>query len=379
MRNNYDYQIVAIGDVFLQTKSGEHNPFTLEIEEFLKKQRHVLVNLETVLADDGVPHQKAINLKNDRHMSLYMKEVGITLANVSNNHALDFGAQGLASTVDAINNAGIDIIGLTINGEQKACILNIDNSIQVGALAYTVGKKDVGNIGIAQLNEKQIIRDIKSLKLNNVDKIMVSLHWGEEYVLYPSPEQQRLARSLIDNGVDVIIGHHPHVLQGIEEYKNGIIFYSLGNFNFGGVGYLSNNRPNSKWGMIVLLNFTKNTNLKYSIIPIKIDNDYRPSFARKNDKDIILNHIREISAPLIPKIHTLFWFREASVTHFSNHLPSYFKRIKRHGYRHLLLMIRWLLKPKTILYYIGLCLLAIKKAANFILLKTNKGNSKLKL
>lgn len=161
--------------------------------------------------------------------------------------------------------------------------------------------------------------------------------------LYPSPEQQNLARLLIDKGADLVIGHHPHVVQGIEEYKNKLIIYSLGNCNFG-VDHTKNYKG-VDIGLIISIEFLKEEIKNYEIIPIKIDSNYVPYLLKGNEKSEVLDFIKKISVPLQDKITPKFWYEKASVIYLSSQIESYFIRIKRYGLKHLYLFIRWLLTP----------------------------------
>jgi len=127
----------------------------------------------------------------------------------------------------------IQYIGVGHSKEQAArpAIIRQGN-IQIGFLGfYGPDTVLVPDCYIAPIDEDLILHQIAGLR-DEVDFIVVSLHWDVENVFYPSPAQQRLARNLIDHGVSIILGHHPHVLQGIERYQDGLILYSLGNFNF---------------------------------------------------------------------------------------------------------------------------------------------------
>jgi len=108
------------------------------------------------------------------------------------------------------------------------------NDVRLGFLGYCKKGEYTATdstSGAALFDEEIIKEDIRSIK-NKVDFVVLSLHWGIELSEYPSPEQVEMAHRLVDAGAEVIIGHHPHVLQGIERYKRGLIFYSLGNFIF---------------------------------------------------------------------------------------------------------------------------------------------------
>ncbi len=148
---------------------------------------------------------------------------GFTQLSLANNHSFDFGAAGYQNTFKSISDYTIKAFGhpSAINSDS---VTYIDN-----------GNKTVAIIGLSNLytaiNKKSWDEIFKEAESKS-DIQIVYIHWGEEYELIHSVSQEKLAKELIDSGVDIIVGHHPHVVQGIQKYNNGIIFYSLGNFLF---------------------------------------------------------------------------------------------------------------------------------------------------
>jgi len=169
-----------------------------------------------------------------------IKRAGISVVNCANNHTGDFGREGIIETVRDLDTAGILHTGAgnTLAEARKPVILRIHGKT-IGILGYGgngihyAGEHCAGTVP----GEKAImVGDIRSLR-KNVDLVVVNIHWGEECAEMPNDRQIQLGHALIDAGADLIIGHHPHVPQGIERYKNGVIAYSLGNFVFGGNGH----------------------------------------------------------------------------------------------------------------------------------------------
>jgi len=348
-------KIIAVGDVFINTKSGTLRPFSTEIETFFQSGSCVLINLETVLIDNGQPQKKAVPIRTNSGMANYLQETGISVVNLANNHSLDYGLEGFEATLSALDAAEVEYIGVLHDGKQKPFLFQ-ENGCKFGILGYTIGCRQNYASPIARVDEQEIIQNIRDLKSEHIDRVIINMHWGEEYVAYPSPEQQQLARSLIDHGADVIIGHHPHVVQGIEIYKSGVIFYSLGNFNFMNSRSLDQCFPSTQWGLIALLDFSAGQSVNYHIIPVQIDMEYRPRFAPKDEEEAFLAYIRKISKPLRPNIEKIFWLREAAWPHFRNNIPSFFQRIKRYGLQHFYQMLRWLISTSNYGFYLGLIL-----------------------
>lgn len=148
------------------------------------------------------------------------------------------------------------------------------------------------------------IKDIKLAKQHS-DFVIISLHWGIENVFYPSPKQIDLAHKLIDSGATIILGHHPHVVQGIEKYKNGLIAYSLGNFQFDPSDSYS---PNSQ-SFILTIELTKNGLEDYNITPVKIGSDFIPVPAVEEQEEI-RQFIFEISHHINDGTITWRWWFE---------------------------------------------------------------------
>jgi hypothetical protein len=139
------------------------------------------------------------------------------------------------------------------------------------------------------------------------DFVVVFLHWETENVFYPSPKQIKLAHKLIDHGATLILGHHPHVLQGIEKYKNGLIAYSLGNFQFD--CKLSQSSTNDS--IILEVNFDKSGITDYLFVPIIINENYVPVQVEGKVKEKELDFIYNIFEPLINQtITNKWWFKK---------------------------------------------------------------------
>jgi poly-gamma-glutamate synthesis protein (capsule biosynthesis protein) len=317
-----------------------------------------MINLETVLADTGQAQQKAVILRVAPSATEYLREIGVDVVNLANNHSMDYGLEGFSTTCATLESAGIEYVGVLKDGVQQPAIVCV-GGLNLGILGYTTAGSHRYDFGIALLDQQRVEQDIADLLSKNVDRVIVNLHWGEEYVVYPAPDQQRLARQLIESGADVIIGHHPHVVQGIERYRNGVIFYSLGNFNFVGTTSLARHLPSARWGLAVLLNFASDSALEYMCVPVHIDQEYRPCFAPENEARAFLAYVKAISEPLKPEIRRLFWLQEASWPHFRNHLPSFVRRIRRYGISHFFLLLRWLISPRNYGFYLGLFLKSI--------------------
>ena len=239
-------KISFVGDISLNgnydeilTKKGANYPFE-SVKQKFDKADLVAGNLESPFCPENISPAFAMKtpLKADARYAQGLKWAGFDLLNLSNNHIMDYGESGALETQKILNGLHIKYFGCgrDINEAKKMRVISV-NSIKIGFIGYTdividspvfAEKK---KSGIAKFKLDISKDEIKQNK-KHVDILVVNLHWGIEYFHMPMPEQISTARTLIDSGADVIIGHHPHIIQGIEKYKHGIIAYSLGNFLF---------------------------------------------------------------------------------------------------------------------------------------------------
>jgi len=194
-------------------------------------------NLEYPLSTSGTPAKNKINLGAD---TPYIKETfgKLPLAvNLANNHIMDYGEEAFMKTVDYLSTNSIGFFGAgnKKNNYNNPYIVNFEDN-KIALLGYScptthaIFGSDTSN-GSAQLDVEAIIKDIRSCRAD-ADMIVVSLHWGDEEIIYPKPTDVEKAHMLIDAGADMIYGHHAHVMQSVEIYKGKYIFYGVGNFIF---------------------------------------------------------------------------------------------------------------------------------------------------
>ena len=182
-----------------------------------------LANLEGPFTDFAPKPAKPDNLQFtfDPRIAPSLAAYGFSALSLANNHTGNFGQKGLQSTRAYLNAAHIAHFG------------DPDNATSLSAIATIRGKR-IGFVGFNRLFQKSadaVLAEIRALRAGT-DTVIVMPHWGNEYMPIPSENQKKLGRAFIDAGADIVLGSHPHVMQPIEEYGNGIIFYSLGNFVF---------------------------------------------------------------------------------------------------------------------------------------------------
>ena len=180
------------------------------------------INLEGPLTDTGNPVQKKHTFKGPTAYAQIMTDNSVDAVTIANNHSQDYGQTGYDSTVATLQAAGIPFAE-----RDSSCVFTTENGLKIGmyAAVYYV------------LDTQVITAEIASLKEQGCDLVIFAPHWGVEGTYRPTQAQVDLAHAVIDAGADIVWGSHPHVLQPIETYNDGIIYYSLGNFSFGGNGY----------------------------------------------------------------------------------------------------------------------------------------------
>ena len=197
----------------------------------------------------------------------YLKDVGFDFVSLANNHIYDYGQKGLEETIKELKNFDIDFIGAGATFEEayKTTIIE-KNGIKIGLLAACENEfgclyEEQNRGGYAWLFHHNIEDNIRELKAQ-CDFVVMVAHAGVENIEIPIKEWRDRYKRLCDIGVDVIIGHHPHVPQGYQKYENSLIFYSLGNFYFDTVSF----EDKSDDSYSVVLGFEKNKDVKFEII-----------------------------------------------------------------------------------------------------------------
>jgi len=354
--------LMAVGDISLQTKHNKP-PFDLIKAAFVEKDV-LFGNLETSLSSRGRPAEKAVVLNTLPDKALYLKEAGFDVLNVANNHIMDMGPDGVHETLKVLDQHDLFFIGVRTNFFDQSWVAIEKRGIRLGFLGYYAGRDSLkGGIWINRIHLPQIIRDIEFLR-HKCDFIVVSLHWGIEKAFYPSPKQVALAHKLIDSGATIILGHHPHVIQGIERYKNGLIAYSLGNFQFEFDPEECSGRRNKRTNQsfILSIELSKDGLEGYDIIPIMINEDFVPYIPIVEKQEEIRHFLSEISKPLERGVLTeRWWFEQIAWEYLSGNMKSFIVRIKSYGFMHFLQCIRWLLSPFCLRCYAAIIRRGIKR------------------
>ena len=338
----------AVGDVLLWTRNGKR-PFDL-IHHELQKKDLLFGNLETVLSKSGDPSRKRWVNTTSPEAGKYLKEAGFDIMSVANNHTLDMGQEGFEKTLSVLESHGIAYIGGARGDEPPRGLIVERNGVTFGFLGYTSGMfRSPPGVTVSRLKRKAVIDDIRRLK-DRCDHVVVSLHWGVENVYYPSPAQVRLAHDLIDNGATLILGHHSHTIQGLERYKDGLIAYSLGNFQFDTELF----REKIKSTMILSVDLDRDGIRDYMVIPCFINDDFQPEVAEGRTGEMVQRWITECSERVQNgEVTRKWWFEEVGEEYLVYNLESYRYRIRRHGLAPLIECGVWLVTPFCLNCYAG--------------------------
>jgi poly-gamma-glutamate synthesis protein (capsule biosynthesis protein) len=269
-------RILCGGDVMLsryvgaraRAKADPASPLR-DLAPLLSSADIAFVNLEAPFSDHGRPVEKGMVFKAEPEMIEALRAAGIDVVSTANNHARDCGSYGIGFTLDWLAKNGIAAAGTGHTAEEAHHGAVIErNGHRYGFLAYTYDQSN-GNHSdqddrVAMLNIPRMAADVASLR-SRADAVIVSMHAGVEYQKQPNAEQRNFAHAAIDAGASAVVGAHPHVTQPVESYREGVIFYSLGNLVFDQF-----QRQETQHGLIADLRFTGAKLTSYSAIPVDI-------------------------------------------------------------------------------------------------------------
>ncbi len=246
----------------------------------LQQQDLLIGNLEGAVTRRGVPVPKSFNFRFSPEVLPHLKAAGFDYFSITNNHCYDYGSSGFTDTLTHLKANGLLTSGAGQTPEEAYTPVRITlqktdvTVLSVGA--YPQEKNGFDGRRQAQVTDSRpgivfsgprFLETVKQTSSKDSIDIVVA-HGGEEWHSHPSPEQRRFYRACIDAGADLVVAHHPHVLQGMEAYEGGLIAYSLGNFIFPGMYVM----PNAEESIILSAGYHKNRLVYLVPYPVKIDN-----------------------------------------------------------------------------------------------------------
>jgi poly-gamma-glutamate synthesis protein (capsule biosynthesis protein) len=244
-------------------------------------------NLECPLSEIDINKKSlySVSLRGSEKSVNDLKDAGFNLVSLANNHILQHGKSTLNRTKELLQQNGIVDIGVAnTKDESRQVFIEEIKGTKIGFLAYCLIGDKTAYCSVNDTSE--IIKDV-SFASSKVDVLIVSLHWGDEFIRKPSPQQVELGHAIIDAGAKIILGHHPHVLQGLEEYESGIITYSLGNF------VCDMKQKKTRESMIFSCKLSKNGIEDYDIVPIMIGKNYTPQIMKYSEKKKLMNKLKK--------------------------------------------------------------------------------------
>lgn len=298
--------LMAVGDIMLGDhpicighgvgtkikKRGANYPFQ-QVASTLEKGDIVFGNLEAVLSSRGI-NRKCLSSLQMRAVPQAvggLKYAGFNVLSLANNHSLEHGERALLETMSILSENNINYVGADVDiAKAREPFITHIKGITVTFLAYCLVPDKTAYITIK--DPKEICVDVQKTRANS-DIVITSLHWGSEYIERPSPSQIRLAHQIVDSGANIILGHHPHVLQGIEEYHNGVIAYSLGNFVF------DMWQEKIRKSMIVRICFSKKGISDMEVLPVYINSNYQPEILQGERAGGLLSEIERWSSKIV--------------------------------------------------------------------------------
>lgn len=258
-----------------------------DIKNYTLSSDITIGSLETTFAGKEKGYSNYPTFNTPDSLATALKDIGVDVVSLAGNHALDYGYNGLCRTIDVFDNIGLSHLGTYKTAEDQEKILIKDvNGVKIAFINYTYGTNGIplpsGKEFCVNLIDKDFIKkQINQAKEQNVDMIVACMHWGTEYRITANSEQKDLANFLFENGVDVILGNHPHVLEPMEKKtitlqdgttKDVFVVYALGNFT-------ADQRDEiTRDSAILNLTITKNSDSKISIDKV----NYVPIYMYKN-------------------------------------------------------------------------------------------------
>lgn len=275
--------LLFVGDVMLSRGVGRIMaekgdwiyPF-LEISKTLQDADLLVGNLEGPIGSHGVRVGSIYSFRANPQAVAGLASAGFDVLSLANNHIWDYGREALGDTFQILDQAGIGYIGAGRDyPEAHRPLVREVKGTKIAFLAYTdlIPQSVTGELSqpaVAFMDLKQIIPDIEKAK-ELADLVVVAFHWGEEYQTKHNQKQEVIAHAVIDAGADLVIGHHPHVMQEVEQYKDGYIAYSLGNFVFD-----QNFSADTREGLMLKVTVKNKKIEKVEPIKIKFTSTYQP-------------------------------------------------------------------------------------------------------
>ncbi|OCT11938.1 hypothetical protein A8709_29180 [Paenibacillus pectinilyticus] len=295
-------KLTFVGDVIMASKvedilkqKGYDYPYS-NVKDFLTKPDFTIANLETPITTRGTVQSKEYVYRSSPLALPPLKEAGVDIVNLANNHVMDYGSDGLLDTMSALDEIGIKRVGAGKDKTEAYQPVMVEkDGIKIAVFGFSrvvpegSWKAAAGHPGVAETYDyKPPVEAIQKAKAT-ADLVVVVAHWGVERDDNPDKYQKELAHRYIDAGADLVVGGHPHVMQGFEQYKGKWIAYSLGNFIF-----TTNDTPKTWETVIMEAACTKDKSCDIHLVPI-LTKSALPTLMNAEDGTKLFQRLSQIS------------------------------------------------------------------------------------
>jgi len=276
--------LLFVGDIMLSRQIGaiierEQDPLfhTLRIKDAVSEADIAFANFENPASDRGINQGSIYSFRAKPDLVRSLSFAGFDIVSVANNHMFDWGSDAFSDTLKHLNEYGVFPVGGGSDYSAAHSPVRIEKHGEVFcflaysqfASEYVSGKN--AKPAMAKLALLAVVEDITKAKNSNCPTVIISLHWGNEYETSPTLAQKEIAHALVDAGAHLIIGHHPHVVQPVEEYREGLIAYSLGNFIFD-----QNFSEDTRKGLLLRVVMHKGTIVSYDTEEVHFTDSFQP-------------------------------------------------------------------------------------------------------
>lgn len=317
--------VVAAGDTFLRRRNGG-DPFA-EVGHLFADADLSFLNLETPITSEPVVAKKVMRLRADVGSERFLQSLGLTAVHIDNNHTSDCGNAGYWDTMSALVMSGVQPVGFGHRVEAET------DDLKVVLAGYMVWPGE-------ERWQDKMLEDIRLLA-GRCDALVVSLHWGSEHIAHPSPAQIELAHNIIDEGASLIIGHHSHYLQGVEEYGRGLIVYSLGNFNFWHTDI--DMAETQRLSAVLKCQLGAREIVDWDFVPIWIGPDFEPTIVSGViQAGFVVARVAKLSADIAHGTDEHRWYEELGRVYIPQTLRGFARTIPRYGWCKVKRLLWWL-------------------------------------
>lgn len=281
-------KLVFVGDIMLdrgvkrsviKNGAGDYNHMFHRVP-FLAEADIAFANLEGPVSDQGVDKHNLYSFRMEPKVIEALTNSGIDVVSMANNHVGDWGLSAFVDTLKRLKDGGLVYVGGGLNQADAEQVKIIEkNGVKFGFVGFSdVGPLDLGAgpemPGINLATDETVARVVKQASLE-ADVVIASFHFGEEYQPLPNERQKHLARLAIDSGAKIVVGHHPHVIEPVEMYHDGVIVYSLGNFIFD--QYFS---ESTMTGGVLQVDFSDKNIAAVNTLAVKLNNAFVPELIK---------------------------------------------------------------------------------------------------